>query len=195
VPGIAHGRASVSGSRRYGQNSSPSVLVVRSSRTARRCRAASSTSGSATARPVGEVAVGQEDDRRAVLEREPHRLERGVEAVARRLRGHDRQRRLAVAAVHREQQVGLLGLGGQAGRRTAALDVDDDQRQLELIASPRASDFRSTPGPLVVVTPSCPANAAPIATPIAAISSSACNVLTPKFLCFESSWRMSDLPA
>ena len=39
---------------------------------------------------------------------------------------HDRQRRLAVVAVHGQQQVGLLGLGGQAGRGTAALDVDDD---------------------------------------------------------------------
>ena len=47
------------------------------------------------------------------------------------VRGDDRQRRLAVAAVHRHQQVGRLGLGGQAGRRAAALDVDDEQRQLE----------------------------------------------------------------
>ena len=45
--------------------------------------------------------------------------------------GHDRQRRLAVAAVHGEQQVGLLGLGRQPGRRPAPLDVDDEQRQLE----------------------------------------------------------------
>ena len=65
------------------------------------------------------------------FEREAHRLERGVEAVARRVGGDDRQRRLAVAAVHREHQVGLLGLGGQTGRRTAALHVDDHQRQLE----------------------------------------------------------------
>ena len=40
-------------------------------------------------------------------------------------------RGLAVAAEHRLQQVGLLGLGRQAGRGAAALDVDDDQRQLE----------------------------------------------------------------
>ncbi len=40
-----------------------------------------------------------------------------------------RDRRLAVAAEHRLQQVGLLGLGGQAGGRSAALHVDDDQRK------------------------------------------------------------------
>ena len=65
------------------------------------------------------------------FERDAHRLERGGEAVARRVRGDDRQRRLAVTPVHREHQVGLLGLGGQAGRRAAALHVDDHQRELE----------------------------------------------------------------
>ena len=54
------------------------------------------------------------------------------------------------------------------------------------------SDLSATPGPLVVVTPRWPANAAPSAEPAAAISSSAWNVRMPKFLCFESSWRMSD---
>ena len=61
-----------------------------------------------------------------------------------------------------------------------------------LIARPIASDFRSTPGPEVDVTPSEPENAPPMATPAAAISSSAWRVRTPKFLCFDSSWRMSD---
>lgn len=37
---------------------------------------------------------------------------------------------LAVAAVEHLQQVGLLALGGQTGRGTATLNVDDDQRQL-----------------------------------------------------------------
>ena len=66
----------------------------------------------------------------------PHRLERGVEAVGRRTRGDDRQRRLAVPAVHREHQVGLLGLGRQAGRRAAALHVDEQQRELEADREP-----------------------------------------------------------
>ena len=79
---------------------------------------------------VGEVAVGEQHHRRAVGDRDPGRLDGGVEAVARRLRRHDRDRGLAVAAEHRLQQVGLLGLGRQSGRRAAALDVDDQQRQL-----------------------------------------------------------------
>ena len=79
---------------------------------------------------VGEHAVGEQHHRRAVGDRDPDRLEGGVEAVAGRARRDDRHRRLAVAAEHRLQQVGLLGLGRQAGRRPAALDVDDEQRQL-----------------------------------------------------------------
>ena len=41
-----------------------------------------------------------------------------------------RDRRLGVAAEERLQQVGLLGLGGQAGGGPAALDVADHERQL-----------------------------------------------------------------
>ena len=41
------------------------------------------------------------------------------------------------------QQVGLLGLGRQAGRRAAALDVDDHQRQLE---ADREADRLATSG-------------------------------------------------
>ena len=54
-----------------------------------------------------------------------------VEAVGRRGGGDHRQRRLAVAAVDRHQQVGLLGLGRHPGRGAGALHVDDHQRQLE----------------------------------------------------------------
>ncbi len=59
------------------------------------------------------------------------------------------------------------------------------------MASEIVSLFSASPGPLVVVTPRWPANAAPSAMPTAAISSSACTVRTPKCLCFDSSWRMS----
>ncbi len=61
-----------------------------------------------------------------------------------------------------------------------------------LTARPMASALRARPGPLVVVTPRCPPKAAPMALVMAAISSSACSVRTPKFLCFDSSWRMSE---
>jgi hypothetical protein len=61
-----------------------------------------------------------------------------------------------------------------------------------LMARPMASAFSARPGPLVVVTPRWPPKAAPIALVMAAISSSAWSVRTPKFLCFDSSWRMSE---
>ena len=134
VPGIAHGRASVVSSRTYGQNSVvPSAFRWFGSVGERHRDVGQLVDVGEPPRlgAVGVVAVGEHDHRRAVLQRQPDTLERGVEAVARRLRGDDRQRRLAVAAVHREQQVGLLGLGRQPGRRTAALHVDEDQRQLE----------------------------------------------------------------
>lgn len=59
-------------------------------------------------------------------------------------------------------------------------------------ARPIVSDFSATPGPEVVVTASAPPKAAPSAAPMPAISSSAWKVRTPKFLCFESSCRMSE---
>ena len=65
------------------------------------------------------------------FERDARRFERDLEAVAWRARRDDRHRRFTVPAVHREQQVGLLGLGGQAGGRPTALHVDQEQRELE----------------------------------------------------------------
>ena len=70
------------------------------------------------------------------FERDASRLDGGEEAVARAVGRHDRQRRLAVTAVVRHQQVGRLGLGGQPGGRAAPLDVDDQQRQLEAHRQP-----------------------------------------------------------
>ncbi len=59
-------------------------------------------------------------------------------------------------------------------------------------ASPIASVFSAMPGPDVVVIARAPAYAAPIAEVIAAISSSAWNVITPKSLYCESSCKMSE---
>ena len=61
-----------------------------------------------------------------------------------------------------------------------------------LMASPIISDFRSIPGPDVVVTPRAPPKAAPRAAPMPEISSSAWNVRTPNCLCLDSSCRMSE---
>ena len=81
-------------------------------------------------RRVGQIGVGQQHHRRHELEGQPHRLEHHVEAVARRLGGEHAERRLAVAAEHDLEQVGLLGLGRHAGRGAGALHIEHDQRQL-----------------------------------------------------------------
>lgn len=60
------------------------------------------------------------------------------------------------------------------------------------VARPINSDFKQNPGPDVPVTPNAPAYAEPKAIPTAAISSSAWIVFTLKFLCFESSCKMSE---
>src|ERR1700682_3074 len=56
-----------------------------------------------------------------------------------------------------------------------------------MIARPIASVLRAMPGPEVVVIANAPEYAAPIAEVMAAISSSAWKVITPKFLYMESS--------
>src|SRR5271156_5323285 len=59
-------------------------------------------------------------------------------------------------------------------------------------AKPSASVLSAMPGPEVEVMPRAPAYAAPIAEVIAAISSSAWKVITPKSLYMESSCKMSE---
>jgi hypothetical protein len=61
-----------------------------------------------------------------------------------------------------------------------------------VIASPTVSAFSVTPGPAEVQTPSAPPKDAPSAAPIAAISSSAWNVRTPKCFSCASCSRTSD---
>ena len=142
---------------------------------------------------VGQVAVGEQDHRHAVRRGDPRRLQRGVEAVGGRPRRHDRHRRLAVAAEHRLQQVGLLGLGRHArsrGRRAARRRRSAAARGTP--PSPIVSALSARPGPEVEVTASDPPYAAPSAAPTAAISSSAWKVRTPNRLCLDSSCRMSE---
>ena len=54
-----------------------------------------------------------------------------------------------------------------------------------IVAKPIASPLSAIPGPEEVVTPKLPANEAPIAEHIPAISSSAWKVLIPKFFVFS----------
>ena len=82
-------------------------------------------------RCVGDATVGEQDHRRHVFHGEAKRLEGAVEAVGRGVGGDHRHRALAVPAEHGLQQVGLLDLGRQSGRRAAALHVDDHQRQFD----------------------------------------------------------------
>ena len=134
VPGTAHGRARVSSSRRKGWKvGSPLGSTPLGSAGELDVQVGQLVDARDAPRlgPVGEVAVGQQEDRGAVGRGDAHGIHGGAEAVGRRLGGHDRHGRLAVAAEHRLEEVGLLGLGGQAGGGAAALDVDDDQRQLE----------------------------------------------------------------
>ena len=64
-----------------------------------------------------------------------------------------------------------------------------------ITARPIASDFRQMPGPLVPVTPRAPPKLAPMATPTAAISSSAWNVLTPNRFSLGELFQDVDWPA
>ena len=80
---------------------------------------------------VREVGVREQVDGRAVLERDPRRLDRGVEALRRRRGREHRHRALGVAPEEHHQQVGLLRLRRHPRRGAGALDVEDQQRQLE----------------------------------------------------------------
>ncbi len=78
-----------------------------------------------------EEGVRHVHDRGHVLERDPPRLDREREALGGSRGRHDGDRRVGVPPEHDLEQIGLLGLGRHAGRRTGALDVDDDERQLD----------------------------------------------------------------
>ena len=106
---------------------------------------------------VGQVAVGQDDHRRAVLEGDPSGLDGREEAVARAVGRDDRQRRLAVTPVVGHQEVGRLGLRGQSGGGAAALHVDDQQRQLEAHRQPHRLGLEGDARTAVVVTARWPA--------------------------------------
>ena len=81
-----------------------------------------------------------------MLERDPGRLERHLEALGRRRRGDDRERRVRVAAEHDLEEVRLLVLRRHAGRRAGSLDVDDDERQLDHDREPDRLGLEGDPG-------------------------------------------------
>ena len=63
---------------------------------------------------VGDVAIGQQDHRGHELDRDTARFDGAVERIRWTARGDHRHRRIAIAAVDRLIEVGLLGLGRQA---------------------------------------------------------------------------------
>ena len=79
---------------------------------------------------IGDIAVGQQHHWGHVAHCKPARLDRAVERVGGRPAGDHRKRSVAVAPIDRLIKVGLLGLGRKPGRRSAALRIDDHQRQL-----------------------------------------------------------------
>ena len=81
-------------------------------------------------RAIGYEGVGEQDDRREMLQRYLCRHESCVEAVGRACGRYYGHRALAVSAIQHLQQVGLLALGWQSGGRSATLHVHDDQWQL-----------------------------------------------------------------
>ena len=133
---------------------------------------------------VGQVAVGEQEDRRAVRQRDPGGLDRGVEAVRRRCAA----RRSAPAprrCGRTSPAAGRPARSWSAGR-SRARRAGRRRRPAAAPATPPGRSSRTSarrPGPDVVVTPSAPPNAAPSAAPTPAISSSAWKVRTPKRLC------------
>jgi len=80
-------------------------------------------------RTIREIAVGQNDDRHHVFERDATGFECGPETIAGRGRGQHGNRSFRIAAEHRLQQIGLLGLRRQSGGRPTALNVADYEGQ------------------------------------------------------------------
>ena len=90
--------------------------------------------------------VGQHDGRRLQRFGEIGRPLRGEHAVADRLRRQHQMRRVAVHAVDGDVQIGLFGLGRNAGRRSAAHHVDHDDGDFRRGGEPERLDHQRKPG-------------------------------------------------
>ena len=134
VPGIAHGRASVSA--RAGTARTPASRRRRCGsarwRTARRCPGDRRRRAAATARSRWPE---NPSDSRITGVRYLTAMRAASIAASKQCTGliaaTTGKRRLARPTEHGDVEVGRLGLGRQAGRRPAALDVDDEHRQLD----------------------------------------------------------------
>ena len=118
--------------------------------------------------PVGQVAVGEQDDGRPVLDGEAGCLDGGVEAVDRAPGGDDRRGDSAwrpYMAMRRSAASVLVGSRSRASR-WMSMTMSGSSR---LTAKPSVSPLSARPGPLVVVTPRWPPKLAPGAAPMLAI--------------------------
>jgi len=80
--------------------------------------------------PSGEGLVGEDDHRRGVFAGQFAGFEGDVETVFDVAGGEDDARSVPMRTVDGLHEVGLFDVGGEASGRAAALDVDDDEREL-----------------------------------------------------------------
>ena len=114
-----------------------------------RCRQVGEVGHAPRLGAVGEVAVGQDDHRRHVLDGDAPGLDGMSKQSAGVAGGEDGDRALAVAAEDGLQAGPTCSvLVGRPGRRAAALHVDDDAAAARSSRRGRcASDLSATPGP------------------------------------------------
>ena len=180
MPGIAHGRASVSGSRAYGRNTpSSGGVVVNVGEMSGRSSTDGISHGSA---PLARYA----SESRNTGVRYLSAIRAASIAMKKQLPGEEAASTgTGDSALRPKSTIRRSACSGFVG-----MPVDGPARWTSMIssgsssaaASPTVSDLRTIPGPAEVETPSAPPNAAPSAAPTAAISSSAWNVRTPKCL-------------
>ena len=106
--------------------------------------------------PIGDVAVGEQDDGRHVGGGQTDGLHGHIKTIHGRGGGNDRERGLAVTPVEGLKEIGLFGLGGQASRGASPLDVDGHQRQLHHNRQPDGFGLQRHSGPAGPRDPQCP---------------------------------------
>ena len=162
VPGTAHGRASVSGSRAYGQERPLVGGFVTNS-----VEMSGSDVGVRDPPRLGavrEVRVGEQVDRRPVLERDPRGLDRHVEAVARgraASTGTGDSELRPYRTMSRSACSGFVGIPVDGPARWTSMI---SERQLERDGEPDRLRLQHDPGPGGRrQIPSAPPNEAPSA--------------------------------
>ena len=129
--------------------------------------------------PLRDDLIRQDDHRDLILLGDVERIDGRVKRILDVAQRQHHARHVAVAAVERVEEIRLLALRRDAGRRPAALDVDDDARNLRDRREPEHLRHQRQARPDVAVIDFAPANEAPTTAPIAASSSSVCRHVPP----------------